>query len=191
MAGGCACSLASHPAAVIRAQYRLSLPSCFFPRFRLFSSSKRPHHNLLRKTTRLPAGRCPVILNKKSSIGLTSCACVSRIPRFRDGWICRSFHPLKIRQSHLRQPRQSLMVSVSFCRPHKYAAVSDSVLMRSTFRLSVSSSSSMGVSGIAVHHLTGVMGLWSQVLSSCPVGVSAHRSAIPLPTSTAAHSSPS
>ena len=118
-AGGCACALSCHPAACIRAQYRLALPSYFFPRFRLFSSSKRPHHNLLRKTTSPPAGRCPVILNKKSSMGLTACACVSRLPGFRQGCVCRSVHPLKSRQSHLIQSRQSLIVSCGFCRPHR------------------------------------------------------------------------
>jgi hypothetical protein len=186
------CALSSHPAAIIRAQYRLSLPSYFPPRFRLFSSNKRPHHNLLRKTTRPPTGRCPVILTKKSSMGLASCACVARLLSFRLGGVCRSFHPLKIRQSHLIQSRQSLIVSGCLCHPHRYAAVSDSVLMRVTFQLSVSPSSSMGVASMAVHHLTGVFNrLLSQLFRSYPVGVPAHRSANPFPTSTAAHASPS
>ena len=182
--GGCTCALTSHPTAIIRAQYRLSLPSYFFPRFRLSSSSKRPHHSLLRKTTRPPTGHCPVILNKKSWMGLAACAIVARLLSFRLGWVCRSFHPLKIRQSHLIHSRQSLIVSAGFCRSHWYAAESDSVLMRSTFRLSVSSSSSMGVAGKAVHRLNGVIGLLSQLFRSCPVGLSAHRSARPFPTST-------
>ena len=183
------CALSSHPAAIIRAQCRLSRPSYFFSHFRLFSSSNRPQHNLLRKTTRPPTGRCPVILNKKSSMGLAACACVARLLSFRLGWVYRSFHPLKIRLSHLIQSRQALVVSVGYCHPHRYAAVSDSVLMRSTFRLSVSSRSSMGVAGIAVHHLTGVIVLLSQLFRSCPVGLSAHRSAKPFPTSNAAHAS--
>ena len=63
--------------------------------------------------------------------------------------------------------------------------------MQFTFRMSVSSSSSMGVAGMAVHHLTGVIGLLPQLFSSCPVGLSAHWPANPFPTSTAAHASPS
>jgi hypothetical protein len=145
--GGSAFSLSSHPAAIILAQYLLSLPSCFLPRFRFCLSSKSPHHNLLRKTTRPPTGRCPVnavIRNMKSSVVFTSCVCFVRVLGFRLGRVYRSFHPLKTRQSHLIQPRHSLIVSGSLCRPHRYAAVSDSVLMRVTFLLSVSSSSSNG-----------------------------------------------
>ncbi len=116
-------ALSCHTAAIIRAQYRLSLPSYFLPRFRVFSSNKKPHHNLLRKTTRPPTGRCPVILNMKSSVVLASCACFARLLDFRLGGVYLSFYPLKTRQSHLIRSRQSLIVSGGLCRPHRYAAV--------------------------------------------------------------------
>ena len=86
--------------------------------------------------------------------------------------------------------RQSSTCPSTSCRLEMYSAVSDSLLMRSTFRPSVSVSSSGGRPGTAIHHFTEVMGFGARPVYRRPTGWSAARSAIPLPASTAGYRSP-